>query len=440
MISPPRILLISEQPIWPADHGVSVRGYHLINALRQQGVDVSVASIMPIVAHNAAQPPEWVQQINVPWPRATPAQRATYLEGWRGCGVGGRLAMWLRQRVASHQGVEPAVAAGVVDLVERLRPTVVLGLGLHSPLLLRGLGALPDDIRPRSVWYAADELIYYHLSCLRHDRVANWSKRFHEMSLHALIEGLFARGLDGAIGVSPTDTRWLKRVAGVQQAVTIRNGVDFDYFSPSTAGTQHQHGANPQSVVFWGRLDFAPNVDAVDWFARAIWPSLHQRFPKAVWRIVGHSPVPSVQRLAHEPGVEVIGSVPDVRPFARDAAVTVLPLRCGGGIKNKLLEAAAMARPIVASPRAVAGLAMSDGDAPAIVCDSPNAWVDAITHLWTNSEAARAAGHEAHAWAQRHHSWSQAAANLLEWFAEMGWTDHGPGTSIVARQFQRRAA
>ncbi len=416
----PRILLVSEQPIWPADHGVSVRGYHLMQALRQRGEKVAVASVTPCPA-NA---PAWVRGVDVPWPVASPSQCKTLCQGWRGDGLASHVLAPLRRRLASHQGVEPTTAAGIVTLVERLRPEVVLGLGLHSPLLLRGLSALPDGVRPRCVWYAADELIYYHLSCLRHDPVTRWPARLHEMTLHAMIETLFARGLDGAIGVSPTDTAWLRGVAGVREAVTIRNGVDLDYFSPVAPS---QTVTQPQSLVFWGRLDFAPNIDAVCWFARAVWPDLRQRFPQATWHIVGHNPAPAVRKLAEQPGIALIGSVPDIRPHAHAAAITILPLRCGGGIKNKLLEAAAMARPIIASPRAVAGLNMSAGDTPAEVCDTPAQWIDAIARLWNTPPAAPPAslanGKEARAWAQRHHGWNTAGDDLLDWLNRLGWLE-----------------
>lgn len=116
------------------------------------------------------------------------------------------------------------------------------------------------------------------------------------VALYAAIETLFVRGLNGAIGVSPTDSRLLHIVAGARQTVTIRNGVDLDYFGQQPQTVDGPPLANP-SLVFWGRLDFEPNVDAVCWFAREVWPTLRRRVPSASWKIVGKNPVPQVEQL-----------------------------------------------------------------------------------------------------------------------------------------------
>ena len=125
------------------------------------------------------------------------------------------------------------------------------------------------------------------------------------------------------------------------------NGVDADFFSPQHAGpSPYPVGEIP--LVFTGAMDYWPNVDAAVWFAGEAVPRLRARHPALRFYIVGRSPDPAVQALAGE-GVVVTGTVDDVRPWLAHAAVAVAPLRIARGIQNKVLEAMAMARPVVAS-------------------------------------------------------------------------------------------
>ena len=110
-----------------------------------------------------------------------------------------------------------------------------------------------------------------------------------------------------------------------------------------------------------------------------MWPTLRQRFTDLQWQIIGKYPVKRVVELAKTDGIEVLGEVPDIHPYARAAAAVVLPMRCGGGIKNKLLEA--MAKPILASPRAVDGLELGRGSPRIVICHRPPDWVRTLRRL-----------------------------------------------------------
>jgi sugar transferase (PEP-CTERM/EpsH1 system associated) len=127
----------------------------------------------------------------------------------------------------------------------------------------------------------------------------------------------------------------------------LSNGVDFDYFAPQ-AGRASPYAAGELPIVFTGAMDYWPNIDAVQWFAGEMLPALRQRWPAARFHIVGRSPGAAVRALAGE-HVNVTNTVPDVRPWLQHAAVVVAPLRLARGIQNKVLEAMAMARPVVAA-------------------------------------------------------------------------------------------
>ena len=132
-----------------------------------------------------------------------------------------------------------------------------------------------------------------------------------------------------------------------EKIACVGNGVDADFFSPEAAPAS-PYRTTETPIVFTGAMDYWPNIDAVCWFAAEVLPKLRMRRPDLRLYVVGMKPAPPVEALNGE-AVTVTGTVPDVRPYLRHAAVVVAPLRVARGIQNKVLEAMAMARPIVAS-------------------------------------------------------------------------------------------
>jgi glycosyltransferase involved in cell wall biosynthesis len=114
--------------------------------------------------------------------------------------------------------------------------------------------------------------------------------------------------------------------------------------------------ATVPNYVFTGTMDYAPNVEAVSWFAKSILPSIRVRQPHAQFHIVGANPTPQVIALASAPGVHVTGRVADVRPYLAYATAAVVPMKIARGIQNKVLEAMAMARPVVVTSDALEGV------------------------------------------------------------------------------------
>lgn len=145
-------------------------------------------------------------------------------------------------------------------------------------------------------------------------------------------------------------------VAG--RAGVLGNGVDTAFFDPALAGADPYEGHGRQVVVFTGAMDYWPNAQAVTWFAEAVLPLLRAQVSEAQFYVVGRNPGRGVRHLSNCPGVTVTGTVPDVRPYLQHAAVAVAPLKLARGIQNKVLEAMAMARPVVASPQALEGLSV----------------------------------------------------------------------------------
>src|SRR5262249_41087818 len=135
------------------------------------------------------------------------------------------------------------------------------------------------------------------------------------------------------------------------------------------------------ACVFVGALDYYPNIDAACWFCQHVWPEVRRRHPEARLLLVGRNPAPAVRRLDKTPGVTVVGQVPDVRPFVARAAAAVVPLRIARGLQNKVLEALAMGKAVVASPQALVALKTQPG-VHLLSADSPQQWADAVTRLF----------------------------------------------------------
>jgi sugar transferase (PEP-CTERM/EpsH1 system associated) len=186
----------------------------------------------------------------------------------------------------------------------------------------------------------------------------------------------------------------------------VPNGVDHVYFHPQ-APREGESGC-----VFVGALDYRPNVDAACWFAREVWPEVHDRHPAARLRLVGRRPVAEVCRLASVAGVEVVGQVPDVRPYVAGAAVAVAPLRIARGVQNKVLEAMAMAKPVVASPQALAGLG-DRPDLPALRAEGPRQWVEAVGSLLDDEDQRQPLGTAGRRYVERYHIWGRCLGAFL---------------------------
>lgn len=187
----------------------------------------------------------------------------------------------------------------------------------------------------------------------------------------------------------------------------IGNGVDTEYFAPTPTEV------TPRTCVFVGVLNYLPNADAVKWFSSIVWPKVRQRFPDAVFRIVGKSPTAEVQALAELPGIEVVGPVPDVRPWINGSSCVVVPLRIARGVQNKVLEAMACGRPIVCSPAPLNGLAVEPG-LHLMQADSEEQWVDSIASVFEDKCRAEEFGMAAGAWVQLNHRWGSCLEPLRE--------------------------
>jgi len=190
----------------------------------------------------------------------------------------------------------------------------------------------------------------------RHTRFPTNLVHRREAVTLARAEGRFARRFDLCLTATAHEAASLRDIAGDVPNAVVRNGVDLAYYGPG------DEAYDPDTLCFVGRMDYFPNEQAVVAFCRDVLPRIRGVRPAARLRIVGADPTPTVRALADRPGVTVTGGVPDVRPYVRGAAATVVPLKVARGTQNKILESMAMGVPVIASTVAARGVAATPGE------------------------------------------------------------------------------
>ena len=191
----------------------------------------------------------------------------------------------------------------------------------------------------------------------------------------------------------------------------LGNGVDTDYFSPDPRRLS-PFDEDELPLVFTGTMNYRPNIDAVCWFVRDVLPLLRQRWPALRLSIVGRHPVAAVRALAGA-GVRVTGAVNDVRPWLQHAAVVVAPILIVRGLPNKILEAMAMGRPVVAASACAEALDLRP-EIDLVVATEAAQYLQKITALLTDPQRCSQLGESARVRMQGHYSWQAQLAPLSQ--------------------------
>ena len=212
---------------------------------------------------------------------------------------------------------------------------------------------------------------------------------------------------EAVVLVSESEAEIYRDLCAEDRTHAIINGVDSEYFSGSSEPTANE----PFSCVFVGALDYGANIDALRWFCAEVWPLVIQEVPQAKLTVVGRRPSSVVKKLSELPGVNIAADVTDVRPYLVDAEVAIAPLRIARGIQNKVLEAMAMGKPVLATPEALTGIQLQP-DVHAVQARTPEQWRAALKDLWDSSEARSQLGLAAREFVLKHHVWD---ATLSQW-------------------------
>ncbi|MDY7009782.1 MAG: TIGR03087 family PEP-CTERM/XrtA system glycosyltransferase [Planctomycetota bacterium] len=239
---------------------------------------------------------------------------------------------------------------------------------------------------------------------------ARWPKSLlyrHEAAAVGRLERRAVERCDAALLVSEAESAAMGPVGS--KVITVANGVDVDFFRPDAVAPAD---LGPASLVFTGTMDYRPNVEAVCWFVREVWPETKRRIPELTFTIVGRNPTRPVRRLAKIPGLNVTGSVPDVRGYLAAAGVVICPLQMARGIQNKVLEAMAMGKAVVASPAALEGLDVETGK-DLLQADTPDEWRRYILELLADGELRDRLGRSARVCVESKYNWTKRMEPLV---------------------------
>jgi polysaccharide biosynthesis protein PslH len=250
------------------------------------------------------------------------------------------------------------------------------------------------------------------------------------------LEGARVRNLEARIGgfaervvlATEPEADLYRRIAPKSNVAAVANGVDFNYFARTSAVPE------ADSCAFVGAMDYRANVECVHWFVDRVWPEVRRLRPNAVFRIVGRNPTSSILALGSRPGVTVTGAVPEVRPYLDRTMVAVAPLRVARGVQNKVLEAMAVGRPVLASPAAAVGLHVNH-DAELLLAGEPAEWVQRLFRLWDDAELRARLSDAGRAYVETEHSWDSCLAPWTQWLRQndMG----GSAPSRMSEEFAR---
>lgn len=216
----------------------------------------------------------------------------------------------------------------------------------------------------------------------------------------ALFEARIAEKASRILVVSQSEKMRLTKLAPHAKVAVVPNGVDTAYF------TSCEKVPIPGRLVFVGVMDYLPNIDGVMWFCREVWPDIRRQVPEAQFSIVGANPTSAVRSLSQLPGVRVEANVADVREYLREAEVCVVPLRFAIGLQNKVIQALAMGKAVVATEGAIQG--MGEG-ARKVLCSANTAadFSSAVVSLLKNSVKRKEYEGKGPSFVQEFHCWEK---------------------------------
>lgn len=231
--------------------------------------------------------------------------------------------------------------------------------------------------------------------------------------------------VDRVIAVSDADAGALRKLDPRIDPTVIPNGVDLAYYAAYSRETDQQRpNYGPNALVFTGKMDFRPNIDAVTWFAQEVLPLIQQEVPDVRFVVVGKEPHPRVADLAANPAITVTGWVPDVRAHIAASAVYVVPLRMGGGTRLKVLEAMAMCSALVSTRLGCEGFPLAGKDIVAFADDAP-ALAQAVVALLQDPARRRRMGEAGRAFVEANYGWSAIVPKLKAVYHELGVEANG---------------
>jgi polysaccharide biosynthesis protein PslH len=392
----PEILFLAHRAPWPPDRGDRIRSWHMFQALTRLA-PVHVAALCDTKA-----------DADIARAKLGSLAASLHLEVRRRSRPAALLQSLVRRAPASVTAFGNAgLARHVGGLINHGNITHVIGFS----------GQMGQYIPPRDRFSGPVVMDFVDVDSAKFEAYAATATNpllrhiyAREARMLAACEAKLAARADASLFVSAAEAALFRDRSDGDKIHALENGIDTMRFDPKGDFTPLPASAGPL-LVFTGQMDYHPNIDAVNWFARDVLPLVRQEHGSARFAIVGRAPTREVSALAALPGVTVTGEVPDVRPWLAAATVVVAPLLLARGVQNKLLEAMAMARPIVATPAAAEGIDAVHGEHLRIA-DGPAAFAKTVSALLADPASATAMGRAARQRMLDRYGWDAQLAPL----------------------------
>lgn len=418
-----RILFLTPQLPYPPHQGTTIRNYNLIANLAPRHEIHLLSFVRSQDEIDAATPlQQHCRSIEgIPAPRRSPLKRflSLFLSPLPDMALRlpsvefqAKLTATLRRvpfDVVQIEGIEMArywmleVRNWKLDHEAR-PPTSILQLPSsifddHNAEYVLQQRAFETDIRQPRRWVAA---IY---------SLIQWKKL-------SRYEAMICQLADGVVAVSEADKAALQQLVPRLNVTVVPNGVDVEYY---TSTDIRPVPLPPDSLVFTGKMDFRPNVDAVLWFCQEVLPLVRGQVPDVRFYIVGQRPHRRVLRLADDPAVTVTGYVDDVRSYIAGACVCVVPLRIGGGTRLKVLEAMAMGKPIVSTSLGCEGFEGLVSGRELSIADTPEEFAQQVIELLDDAPRQERLGQAGRRFVEEQYDWRLIVPRLERIYEAGRW-------------------
>ena len=392
-----RLLLLTPQLPYPPHQGTSLRNYNLIAQLSKRHQVCLLTFLEPDQSLNEAGPLldicEWIDTIPVPQRSNTDRLRQMLTTrrpdmAWRlwSLDFRDRLTMRLAEAPFDVVQIEAIELAPYVPTVEAAKPRPLIIYEDHNAEWVLQKRACLTDLRTPRRWPTA---AYSLVQWMR-------LKRY---------EAETCRRADRVVAVSEADRDAIQAIAPEVTVIVVPNGIDLDEY------TDYEGPVEPFDLVFTGKMDFRPNIDAMLWMGREVWPLIRRQRPQTRLAIVGQRPHTRLDPLRGNDGITITGWVPDVRPYIAGATVYVAPLRVGGGTRLKLLQALAMSKATVATSLGAEGFPVTHGH-ELLLADTPEGFARAVLRLVEDPEERSRLGEAARRFVEAAYGWDALIPKL----------------------------
>lgn len=405
-----RVLHFAPRVCWPLDTGAKLRNYHLARILSGHA-HLTLLAFTDQEEQPTGALEEFYEQVS------TVPRDAGYTFPKILRGVLGRtpLPVLNYTTAAMKQALERTLSAQQFDIVQ-----------VESIHLMAYLSIL-REAHPRPLvvcdWHNIESELMQRYS----ESESNAARRAYARKTARMMsdsEGRALQEFDAHVAVSQRDADKLGEINSQARVFVIENGVDTNFYSDEQIEIAYRKAKPSETsgeknrIVFVGSMDYHANVDGVVNFAREVWPQVRDRLKGLTFTIVGRDPAPEVRELAAMPGLEVTGTVDDVRPFYREAAAAVVPLKVGGGSRLKILEAMAAGVPVVSTTLGAEGLNVKHGE-NILIADTNQQLIDAIRSVVEDEGLRQRLSAAGRTLVSHHYDWSRLGTNLFEVYQQL---------------------